>query len=95
MPPPFGWRIAPNGKQRLLVYELEATIIRQVFQLASQGSSPDQIAELFNRAGVPHPGERLDDDYTERFFQHMRWENPLIDPIIDRSLFDEVQKKLK
>jgi hypothetical protein len=95
MLPPFGWRAAPNGKQRLVVYEPEATIIRQIFQLASQGASPEKVAELFNTAGVPHPGERLDDSYMERFFEYMRWKNPKIDPIVDPGLFHEVQERIE
>jgi hypothetical protein len=94
MQPPFGWRVDPTRRQRLVVYEPEATIVRQIFQLASQGASPDKIAELFSAAGIPFPGERLDGDYMDRFLRHKHWRNPDIEPIVDPSLFDEVQDRL-
>lgn len=92
MQPPFGWRVDPNGNQRLMAYEPEAKIVRTIFQLANQGVSPDEIAELFNAAGIPFPGERLNKDYPEQFFRYMRWTNPEMEPIITPAYSSRCKK---
>ena len=95
MLPPFGWKADPSGKQRLVVYEPEALLVRTMFKLAHNGDSPQAIADLLNTAGIPDPGERMHPDYPERFFRYMKWDHPVIEPIIDKKEFYEVQEKLE
>lgn len=54
---PFGYRTDVATKQ-LVVHEAEASIVRQMFDLAASGSRPQEIADRFNLERVIGPGAR-------------------------------------
>ncbi len=52
---PYGYKKDPNDKHRLLVDENTAVNVRRMFQLASEGKSPSEIADIFTAEQIPIP----------------------------------------
>ena len=54
---PFGYRTVVATKQ-LIVHEAEASVVRRLFDLAANGSRPQEIADRFNLEKVNGPGAK-------------------------------------
>ncbi len=52
---PYGYVKDPENKNRLLVDEEAAQIVRRIFTLTAKGAKPLEIAAMLNRDGVPTP----------------------------------------
>lgn len=52
---PFGYRKDPENKNRLLVDEEAAVVVREIFGLARQGCRPSEISNEMNRRGILTP----------------------------------------
>ena len=52
---PYGYRKDPENKNRLLVDEEAAGVVRSIFRMAADGSRPSDIARTLNAQGVPTP----------------------------------------
>ncbi len=52
---PYGYVKDPENKNRLLVDEQAAAIVRKIFALTIDGVKPTEIAAMLNREGVPTP----------------------------------------
>ena len=52
---PYGYVKAPEDKNRLLVDEEAADVVRMIFSLTAEGVKPSVIAAKLNRAGTPTP----------------------------------------
>lgn len=52
---PYGYVKDPENKNRLLIDEEAAVIVRKIFALTIDGAKPSEIAALLNREGVPTP----------------------------------------
>lgn len=52
---PYGYRKDPENKNHLLVDETAASVVREIFKLASEGKTPIQIARHLNTRGVLSP----------------------------------------
>lgn len=100
---PFGYRRSSEG--RYVVQEDEAKIVREIFQRVSDGEAFTAIRDSFNERGITN---RYGRKWTDGGFYHMieneryagvyifgdvRIEGA-IPQIVDRELFDEVQRKL-
>lgn len=53
----YGYRKDPENKNRLLIDEAAAAIVKEVFRLKLAGMSADNIAKKLNTLGVPSPME--------------------------------------
>ena len=52
---PYGYVKAPEDKNRLIIDDEAADIVRKIFTLTADGVKPVEIAAMFNREGVPTP----------------------------------------
>ena len=52
---PYGYVKDPENKNRLLIDEEAAAIVRRIFALTIDGAKPSEIAAMLNREGVPTP----------------------------------------
>ncbi|MBM7856180.1 site-specific DNA recombinase [Desulfohalotomaculum tongense] len=50
----FGYRYIPGG--RMEINEEQASLYRQMVDMALKGTSPEEIAKRFNEMGIPGPG---------------------------------------
>ena len=53
--PVYGYRMHPTEKNRIVVDERAAAVVRQIFSLALEGLSCRKIAQRLNEAGIPPP----------------------------------------
>ena len=52
---PYGYVKDTDDKNRLIIDEKAADIVRKIFTLTAEGVKPTEIAAMFNREGVPTP----------------------------------------
>ncbi len=52
---PYGYVKDPEDKNRLLVDEEAAEIVKRIFTLTAEGVKPTELAAMLNREGVPTP----------------------------------------
>ena len=55
--PVYGYRKSENDKNRLVVDEYPASIVRDIFRMKAEGMSASKIAEILNNLGVLSPLE--------------------------------------
>ena len=53
--PPFGYKKDPNDKEKWIIDEKGAEIVREIFKLCVQGFGPTQIARILTERGVDTP----------------------------------------
>ena len=53
--PPFGYKKDPNDKEKWIIDEKSAEIVREIFKLCVQGFGPTQIARILTERGVDTP----------------------------------------
>lgn len=51
--PPFGYKIDPKDKNHLVIDELEAPIVKRVFDMFLSGIRINQIRDIFNKEKIP------------------------------------------
>lgn len=54
---PYGYRKSPDDKNKLIVDEKAASVVRQIFKWKIGGMSGERIAEKLNGLGIPTPME--------------------------------------
>ena len=102
---PFGYYYDPNTRSRK-VNETEAERARHMFRMASDGMTSGEIARTLNREGVTaRHGKRWTKRAVTRILRRRSvvgidcWKHIRIDtftpPIVDKTLFDQVQEKLE
>lgn len=52
---PFGYKKDVQNKNRLVIDETNAPIVRRIFSLASDGNIPSEIADILNSEHIPSP----------------------------------------
>ena len=57
--PPYGYVKDPQDKDKWVVDEEAAAVVRRIFSLCMRGFGPSQIAEKLTADGVPTPSEHL------------------------------------
>ena len=55
--PPYGYKKDENDKSKWIIDEPSAKIIKRIFSLFIQGSTPSQIAKKFTEEGIMNPTE--------------------------------------
>lgn len=55
--PPFGYKKSPEDKNKWIVDEPAAEVVRQIFQMSVSGLGPTQIAKKLCSDGVMTPSE--------------------------------------
>lgn len=51
--PPFGYKVDPNDKNHLVIDEVEAPIVKRIFDMFASGIRINKIREVFNNENVP------------------------------------------
>lgn len=54
---PYGYQKSPDDKNKLIIDEKAASVVRQIFKLKIEGMSGERIAEKLNALGIPTPME--------------------------------------
>ncbi len=54
---PYGYQKSPDDKNKLIVDEKAASVVRQIFKWKIEGMSGERIAEKLNELGIPTPME--------------------------------------
>ena len=102
---PHGYFYDRNTKTRK-VNEAEAEVVRKVFRMGADGMRPPEIAEALNREGIQtRQGRKWPPGAVIRILRNRpvagidHWKGTELrgftPPIIDRGLFDQVQKLLE
>ncbi|MFI3163902.1 MAG: recombinase family protein [Bacillota bacterium] len=52
---PYGYLKDPNDKHKLIIDEVAAPIVKQIFQMTLEGKGPYQITKILENEGVPIP----------------------------------------
>lgn len=95
---PFGYEKDPEDRHALLIEEDEAAVVRQIFELASEGATPSGIARMLNKNGVKTPVEfKIEKGKTHRVPKGVRfmWSSSAICSILRNEVYigNIVQKK--
>jgi len=53
--PPYGYKISPEDKHKLIIDEEAAEVVRKIFKMASEGSGAFQIAKKLSVSGIVTP----------------------------------------
>ena len=84
---PYGYRINPENKKKLLIVEEEAEIIRRVFELTNQRYSKLDICRLFNEEGVLTPlqsmSRRQKSDSKKASSRCLQWTSDMVRKILN------------
>ena len=87
--PPYGYRKDPEDKNRWIVDEPAAEVVRRIFQMCISGLGPTQIAKRLTADGVPTPSEHLHDigiNCAARVPEYPHnWCSPAVADILDRQ----------
>lgn len=51
--PPFGYKIDPNNKNHLVIDEVEAPIVKRIFDMFASGIRINKIRDTFNNENIP------------------------------------------
>ena len=62
--PAFGYRMHPTEKNRIIIDDTAAAIVRRIFSMALSGTSCRQIAIALNNEGIPTPSVYAHAKYT-------------------------------
>lgn len=62
--PAFGYRMHPTEKNRIIIDENAASIVRRIFSMALSGTSCRQIAMTLNNENIPSPSVYAHKKYT-------------------------------
>ena len=57
--PPYGYLKDPKDKERWIVDEEAASVVRDIFKMCVEGMGPSQIAKELIRRGIPTPSEHF------------------------------------
>lgn len=87
---PIGYAKDKNDKNRLVIEEKSAGIVRRIFQLSGAGLSVAEIAKIFNGEKIPTPRRlKIEQGYHHKWWEGV-WQEPLWDTSsITRILRDE------
>ncbi len=91
---PLGYRKSPDNKNKLIVDEETAPIVRKIFELAADGWGAHRIRTHFEKTEVPAPSwflhQRGEKDYSKRFENPQNkylWSHTVISNIIKNRLY--------
>ena len=51
--PPFGYKVDPNDKNHLIIDEIEAPIVKRIFDMFASGIRINKIRDTFNNENIP------------------------------------------
>lgn len=91
---PIGYRKSPENKNKLIIDDETAWIVRKIFELSSQGWGAHRIRTHFEKVEVPCPSwflhQRGEKDYSKRFENPANkyvWSHTVISNIIKNPLY--------
>lgn len=73
--PPFGYKPDPNNKNRLIIDEEAAIIVRKIFKLAAEGKSYSSISRELTELGIISPAAYKAKNGDTRFIRYLSGEN--------------------
>lgn len=78
----YGYRKDPENKNRLLVDEPAAAVVRQIFRWCREGKGPGQIAQKLNQAGTASPACYKEPEKTESL-----WNKTTVSRILRNEMY--------
>lgn len=92
---PIGYKKAPDNRNKLIVDEETAWIVKRIFELVLAGNGPHRIVTIFRDEQVPCPSwwlhSRGEKDYSDRFEGHpekkYEWSHTVIRNIVSNPLY--------
>lgn len=84
----IGYKKDPNDKNKLIICEEEAKIVRKIFEMASNGKTLGDITKYLNQNKIPTPGQIRNNKVTF-------WENKTVKNILKNEVYigNTVQNK--
>ena len=88
----YGYRKAPGDKNKLLIDEYAAKVVRSIFEMYIKGYGKQRIAKELNQKGIPCPSEykRLNGEHYKncnRLEQTSYWTYSTINSILHKELY--------
>lgn len=83
--PPFGYRKAPEDKNKWVIAESEADVVRRIFQLSVRGLGPTQIARQLKTDQIPTPTEFRQSRQGNTHGIPCNWSSATVASILDRQ----------
>lgn len=92
---PFGYIVEPNNKNRLVINEEEAPIVRKIFALALEGKSKNQIINQLFDEKIPTPSMIRNINRSNKYSDLGYWNTTTIRSILSNELYtgDMVQNR--
>lgn len=86
---PYGYYILPENKQQLLVDEEAAEVVRRIFCLVANGTTPKQVEKMLTAEKVLIPSAYAEKHHPENCRHHVtgdpyKWNSTTIGSILDR-----------
>ncbi len=69
----YGYKRDPNDKHKLIVDEKVKPIVERMFNLALEGKTPYQIANIFTQEGIPTPSVYANINRNEKLTTYKFW----------------------
>ncbi len=81
----YGYKLDPNDKEKWIVDEPAAEIVKEIFQLCMSGFGPGRIAAMLEERGVPNPAaQQKANGITPRSGLNHRWHDSTVARILER-----------
>lgn len=84
---PFGYKKSPVERNKIVVDEPAAKIVRQIFRMAFDGESCRQIATDLNSQGVPTPATYANLNVTRKGPYNGKWSSERISFILQNQVY--------
>ena len=96
--PPFGYKVDPNDKNHLVIDELEAPIVKRIFDMFASGIRINKIRDTFNNENVPTFSTTRNRNFTRNGSNgniYGYWCNTTIKKILQNRLYtgDMIQNR--
>ena len=96
--PPFGYKVDPNDKNHLVIDEVEAPIVKRIFNMFASGIRINKIRDTFNNENVPTFSTTRNRNFTRNGSNgniYGYWCNTTIKKILQNRLYtgDMIQNK--
>ena len=96
--PPFGYKVDPNNKNHLVIDELEAPIVKKIFDMFVNGIRINKIRDTFNKENIPTFSITRNRNFTRNGSNgniYGYWCNTTIKKILQNRLYtgDMIQNK--
>lgn len=87
---PYGYRRDPENKQKLVIDEEPAAVVRRIFQMIMEGKGVNKIADILCEEQVLIPSAYAEkycpeNQHSKNFHDPFRWSNTTVSYILDKQ----------